>query len=592
MVNAGDRVVRRMLLTLLAVATGVATFPADALAQAGLRDRLSNPVQFTGEVGSLGELYSISGGEQRRPSSTGRLFLRSRLELFGTVSVNLDLLYSTESSSDVMLGSSGRQSLNQIGIAPEWSWGRGYLGTFSDSYSSLTFDGMRLRGAGMNINPGPLRLAAFTGRSQSAVPGGAVDGAYQRSMAGGRIGYGRRNEGGQEGAFIDLVFLRTADDPSSLPPAGSVDGSAGGDAAVNAYAVTPEENVVAAAVTRVPVWNDQLIVTGEVAASLHSRDRRAPVLTDEALDEYVGLLRSFITPRASTYGDMAHKAQIELRRLTLPGSTTESPRSLTAALGYRYIGAGYVSLGLASLPADQRAIDGRVAVRFRAWNASLQGMRQNDNLLGQKLATSTRNRLAATASFRPSRVMSSSLRAAISTVGSDADDAARRVDFTSVTLGATQTFMFAQRRFPRALALSYGYQEAGDASSLRAASSIRAHDISLRSTLEVASRMSLVPAVGLAFSNVGDAGWDLRHTYSLAGQYRASGGRWSSSASLSNSRLHAGGAIQAALSSRYRVTDSDLLTVSARTNRVSGLETAAGGFHEHTLSVRWERSIR
>lgn len=582
----------RLPLWPLAFAATLAAFASDASAQADIRDRLSNPVQFTGEIGSLGELYTVSGREQRRPSSTGRLYLRSRLELFGAVSVNLDLLYSTESSSDVMLGSTGRQSLNQIGIAPEWSWGRGYLGTFSDSYSSLTFDGMRLRGAGFNVNPGPLRLAAFTGRSQSAVAGGAIDGAYRRSMAGGRIGYGRGTGEGQDGAFIDLVFLRTADDPSSLPPAGSVDGSAAGDVSVNAYAVTPEENVVAAAVTRVPIWQDQVIVTGEVAASLHSRDRRAPVLTDEALDEYVGLLRSFITPRASTYGDIAHKAQIELRRLTLPGSTTESPRSLTAAVGYRYIGAGYVSLGLASMPADQRAVDGRVALRFRAWNVSLQGMRQNDNLLGQKLATTSRNRLAATAAFRPSRVMSSSLRAAINTVGSDTEDAERRVDFTSITLGATQMFMFAQRRFPRAMSISYSYQEAGDASPLRAVSAIRAHDISVRSTLEAASRLSVVPAVGLAFSNVGEAGWDLRHTYSLTGQYRASGGRWSSSASLSNSRLHAGGAIQAALSSRFRVTDSDMLTVSARTNRVSGLETAAGGFQEHTMSIRWQRSIR
>src|SRR5690606_12852495 len=105
-----------------------------------------------------------------------------------------------------------------------------------------------------------------------------------------------------------------------------------------------------------------------------------------------GLLRSFITPRASTYGDIAHKAELELRRYALPGSTTESPRSLSATIGYRYVGAGYVSLGLASLPADQRAVNGRVSARFRTWTASLQGMRQNDNLIGQKLSTTTRNR--------------------------------------------------------------------------------------------------------------------------------------------------------------------------------------------------------
>jgi hypothetical protein len=587
----GLRAVRSCAGVLVSAAVFVGGSPGDGEAQVDVRTRLSNPVQFSGEIGSLGELYSISGREQRRPSSTGRLYLRSRLELFGTVSVNLDLLYSTESSSDVTLGSTGRQSLNQIGIAPEWSWGRGYLGTFSDSYSSLTYDGVRLRGAGLNVNPGPVRLAAFSGRAQSAVVGGALDGAYQRSMSGGRIGFGRRSERG-EGGFVDLVFLRTADDPSSLPPAALAADDGGGAGSVNGYAVTPEENVVVAAVTRVPLWNDLLIVTGEVAASLHSRDRRAPVLSDEALDEYSGLLRSFITPRASTYGDIAHNGQLELRRVTLPGSTRESPRSLDAAVGYRYIGAGYVSLGLASLPADQRALNGRVSLRFRTWNASLQGMQQHDNLLGQKLATTTRHRLAATASFRPSRVLSSSVRAAVNTVGNDTDDADRRVDFTSLTLGATQTVMLAQRRFPRALSLSYGYQQAGDASPLRSGSAIRAHDVSVRATLEVAPSVSMTPAVGLAFSDVGETGWNLRHTYSLAGQYRANGGRWSSSASLSNSRLHAGGAMQAALSSRYRITSADMVTLSLRSNRVSGLDTETGGFHEHTLSVRWARSIR
>jgi hypothetical protein len=562
--------------------------PSIAHAQIDLQNRISNPARFTGEIGSFGELYSMSGREQRRPSSTGRMYVRSRLELFNTVTVNFDLLYSTETGSGVNMGSTGRQSLNQLGIAPEWSWGRAYAGSFHDSYSQLTYDAVGLRGGGFHINPGFLRLAAFTGRAQQALTGGAVDGAYRRTMTGGKIGFGRRNERGEAG-YVDLIFVRTADDPGSLaaPTAGTEDTQIG-----NPYAVTPEENVVLGAVTRIPLLQRRLIVSGEFAGSIYSRDRRAPVLSDEALDNYSSLMRSFITPRLSTYGDIAHNAQIELRDIGLPGSTNQAPRMLSASFGYRYVGSGYVSLGVASLPADQRSLHARASLRFRSLTASLQGMQQEDNLHGQKLATTTRNRLAATASFRASRALSSSVRFAVNTMGNSVDDPDRMVDYTSYTVGFTQSINLRQGAVLRAIGLSYGYQQAGDDNPLKASSRLRAHDASLRTTLDFSRSFSLIPAVGLAVTEVGDAAAELRHTYSLAAQHRPQGSRWSSSLSLSNSRLHAGGSLQAALSTRFRLTDADMVTFSARSNHVTGLDTASGDFQEQTLSVQWSRSIR
>ena len=570
-----------LLLVLLAC-------PAIAHAQIDLQNRIARPVQFTGEIGSMGELYSVSGREQRRPSSTGRLYMRSRLELFNTVTVNLDLLYSTETGSGVTMGSSGRQSLNQVGIAPQWSWGRAYAGSFHDNYSRFSYDGVALRGGGFNINPGLLRLGLFTGRAQGAVAGGATDGAYRRRMTGGKIGFGRRSERG-EGGYVDLVFVRTADDPNSLPaPTGEDSGVQTG----NPYAVTPEENVVLGAVTRVPLLQQRLVLSGEFAGSIYSRDRRAPLLSDDALDQYSSLMRHFITPRASTYGDIAHNAQVELRNVALPGSTNQAPRMLSASVGYRYVGAGYVSLGVASLPADQRAFDARASLRFRSWTASIQGMQQEDNLIGQKLATTTRNRLGVSASFRPTRALNSSVRFAINSMSNDATDADRLVDFASYTVGFTQNINLASNRLLRAVALTYGYQQAGDENPLKASSRLRAHDASVRTTLAFSRSFSLLPAVGLSSSEVGDNDADLRHTYSLAAQHRPQGSRWSSSLSLSNSRLHAGGSIQAAFSSRFRMTDADMVTLSVRSNRVSGLDTATGEFKEHTVSVQWARTIR
>ena len=570
------------------VAFAVLLLPSIGYAQVDLPSRLNNPVQFSGEIGSLGELYSVSGRDQRRPSSTGRLFMHSQLQVFNSVTVNLDLLYSTETGSGVTLGSTGRQSLNQLGIAPRWRWGRAYAGSFNDSYSPLSYDGISLRGGGFNINPGPLRLALFTGRAQSAIAGGATDGAFKRSMTGGKIGFGRRSESG-EGGYVDLVFVRTADDPNSLAaPTGTDESSI---QTGNPYAVTPEENVVIGAATRIPFLQNRLVASGEFATSIYSRDRRAPVLSDEALDQYSSLMRALITPRASTYGDIAHNGQLEIRSLALPGSTGQTPRLLSGSVGYRYVGAGYVSLGVASLPADQFALNAHAALRFRNWNASVRAMQQEDNLLGQKLATTTRNHLAATASFRPTRALSSSVRLSINTMSNGVTDSTRQVDFASYNFGVTQNINLAQGRKLRAVALSYGYQQSGDDNPLKADARLSAHDASIRTTLELGRTISVIPGVGLSLSQVGDGDADLRHTYSLAAQHRPRG-RWSSTMSLSNSRFHAAGSIQAALSSRFRFTNADMVTLSLRSSHVSGLETASGEFREHTVSVQWSRNIR
>lgn len=587
------RNIRRWLLALLASTAAGMVGSTGAVAQVpGLT--LPPAIQYSGEIGSYGEVYSVSGREQRRPSSLGRLYLRSNVELFGAVSVGLDLLYSTESGSGIGLAAADqRQRLNQLGIRPEWSWGRAYLGSFSESYSDLTWSGVRVQGLGASINPGWVRLGAFGGRTQSAVAGGALDGAYRRAMWGARVGVGRDSDSEQSG-YLDLVLLRVADDPSSLDGAemGSVESETGSGLSVNPHAVTPQENVVLSAVNRLPVWGGRLIWRGEAAVSVHSRDRRAPELSDEALDEYSGLLRSLVTPRASTYGDLAYTGQLDLRRLELPGSTQRSPRTLTGSVGYRYIGAGYVSLGLASLPADQSAVNARVAVRYRTWSASLQGLHQNDNLLGQKLSTTVRDRLAANVSFRAVPALRSSVRASVMTIGSDAVDVAHRVDFTSWTVGTSHTLSLGREGMWRAVSFNHSYQQSGDENPERAASALRAHDADVRVTVGPAPNLSVTPSIGIATSSLGEEEWALRHTYALSANLRGTGGRWSAGAALSNSRLHAGGAIRASLTGRYNVTAADRLSVGVRSNRVTGLQTASGGFQEYTMTVGWSRAIR
>jgi hypothetical protein len=579
-------------LVALVGASVLAGADADRVAaQFQVPDSLSGWARFQGEIGSYAEVYSSTGGPARRPGSTGRLFLRSDLTLFENVSVGLNLLYSTEGGSDIGLhGSARRQQINQIGITPTWSWGRAYLGSFTDSYSSLTWGGTRVQGAGAAVQPGPVRLGAFVGRAQRAVAGGPLDGAYKRTMAGGRIGYGPGSQD-NDGGYVDLVFIRAADDPSSLATPGEIipgDPTAPG----TPLAVTPQENVVMAAVTQLPLLSGRLVWTGEAAVSVFSRDRRAPELTEAAVQDHSSLLRSLITPRASTYGDVAYKARLELRRTSLPGALPSRPRSITGSLGFRYIGAGYVSLGVASLPADQRAVDAAVSVRFPRWSASLRGLRQNDNLLDQKLATTGRTHASGTLTYRLTQRLTTSLRGSYSAVGSDASAPDLRLDYRNWMGAADQTLSLGAGSALRSVGVGYTFRRAGDDNPLRSASSLVAHDARVRGTLQPMRNVTLTPSVGIAVTRQGGIGWATRQTYGAATHVRTGDGRLATTLSVFSSRLPSNDALRVALTTRFRFTEQDLLTASLSSNHVEGLPDRGGGFAEYTFSLQWSRRFQ
>lgn len=161
-------------------------------------------VRITGDAAAYGELYSMSGRNNRRPPSTARLNIRPTITFFNLFSVPIDILISTE-------GSSARQNINQFGINPSWSWGTAHLGDFSLSYSPFTLSGITIRGAGLDIRPGIFRFSATAGLTKRAVEGGINNGSYQRFLFASKIGIG--NEGGNH---FNLIVLKAKDKVSSL----------------------------------------------------------------------------------------------------------------------------------------------------------------------------------------------------------------------------------------------------------------------------------------------------------------------------------------------------------------------------------------
>ena len=550
-------------------------------------------IRFNGELGSMGELYNRKGAPGRRPGGTGRVYFNGSAVLFGSVRMGVDLLVSTEDGTDYSAGYGaipGRQQIRQFGLHPEWNWGRAHVGAFNSSYTSLTYNAVQLTGAAFDLEPGRFRVGAFGGRAARTVPGGASTGSFRRTIAGGRLGIGRQPPG-RPATFLDLMVVRAWDDPNSLPVDTTLPPNAptaGGPVPVNPYAVTPEENLVVGAAGGLSFLEGQLAWRGEVAAAVHTRDRRASELDADQVD-MPGILRDVITPRVGTHGDYAYSTELQVRVARLPGATPQGPRSLTASLGYRYAGPGYTSLGVASLGNDYRVLEGRANVRFSRWSAQLQASDQNDNLLGQKLHTTTRHRLGGTFSLRVSRVWNATLRGNVVGMGNGSSDTLQWMDYSSWSIGTGHTFSFGPRRRFESMSLDYNYQDAGDANPRRTSTSFTAHAANVRLSVRLSPVLQVTPAVGLSRSRSDTAAWVSRATYGAAAAWRLREGRLTATGSLHRSQYGPRNTWTGTLASRVGVTSQDDLVLQLQVNRFRDTATPSNWYNEQLLSLRWAR---
>jgi len=556
-----------------------------------------------GVIGSDGEVYRMAGRDARRPPESGRLYLTPSLT-YGSLTVTGNLLLSTEESSRLGLGGlPGRQRINQFGVHPRWDWGKADIGSFAESWSSLSWSGVRVDGLGLELSPGSWRVGAFTGRARQAVFGGATSGSFARTIRGVRAGAGRRPEFGEAGRYVDVVFLRAADDPGSLPVLSDTtpvpylpdslavqpDTALLPAVPINPYAVTPHENAVVATSMGTSFFRGVLSWTGELAGSIHSRDRRATALTDDQAAALPGWLRSLVTPRVGTHADVAYTSRLALRVARLPGATTRSPRSLTASLGLQSIGPGYVSLATPYLPNDLRGIDGRATLRVQRWTVQVDGLVQRDNLAGQKLATTHRSRASFFLTGQPVPGWQASVRTTTVGMVRDIADSLGSVDYAARVFSTTQAWIPRTGGFIRSLAASYTRQVTGDAGALHAAGRVSAHTSDLRVALPVGSAVTVTPTLGVTMSRVGDGASTTRATYGLIGDWRDPGRRWLAAASLNRSQLGRTLALTSRLSVRFSATPVDVVTLVVRTSRYRGLASSTLDFEEHVVSLRWGR---
>ena len=428
-----------LLIALATGATSVATAQDSASASSWLARRIGGQAQVFSEV------YGISGMERRRPGSTWRVLASPRLGLIGGTEVGLDLLLSSE-------GNEARQSINQVALEPSWGWGQLHLGDFSKDYSPYTMSGLRIRGAGLDLERWGVRASVQSGRSASLIPSTADGPTYRRSVIAGAFGVGRQGD-----RSIDLRLVRARDDviADEMPAFDTLGLDTLAADLRPQQRNRPQENVVAALGSSLRLFERRLAIKGEIAGALLTRDLLSPTI---AADSVGGPGDALGTLRTSSSGDAAWNldAAWQGRGFGLRG-------------GYERIGAGFTSLGLAYLVNDRRSWNAGGDTRLLRGNVMLQGrfQRQENNLSSQRVATTTRDISTGTATVRLPADLTVSVVALLATAANSETNDTLRVDNRTSTVNASvsRPWRFAGRN--ASLALSWSAQSTEDLNPVR-----------------------------------------------------------------------------------------------------------------------------
>ena len=264
-----------------------------------------------------------------------------------------------------------QQPFNRIGIAPQYKWARAYLGYNTMALSKYTFSNRQFLGAGVELNPGKLRLAALYGRLQKAIredSSGAAENnsfllrqslpRFERRAFGGKIGFGT-NE-----SHFDIVGMKAFDVMGEDDPEDTVN-------------VRPQENVALGIKSQFKLWKD-FQIKFDVASSVYTRDTSSAAYE---LNNGLAWIGNILEPKQSTQVLFAGEAGIGYKRPTWG-----------LQINYKRIDPDFKSMGVYYLQSDisQWTIAPNVNLLNKTLRIRGQLGIQKDNLYETRLATSKR----------------------------------------------------------------------------------------------------------------------------------------------------------------------------------------------------------
>jgi len=315
-------------------------------------------------------------------SWSGYAYFNPTLELFEVLTISGNFVRSLRNSEEY-------RATGHLSLHPEWSWGSVQAGDFSESFSSLVLDGLVLEGVSVSINPGSLRMTFLRGVSPDRIYDPSSGSSYDRIIYGGKVGIGN-----ESGSHLYLHLVRGFDEITSKsrvdePRADTGDLSEFETSHTTGFSTesTPQECLTIGARSQLEMFSNRISLAGEIDGSAFTKDTRASVIRDHGLPKFVS---RFFTPRVGSCLDLASRAEL-----------TVSSGGLTITSGYKYIGPGYASLGLANQVSDMQELSIGLTWRSRNHSFHIHAMRDSDNLLGQRELTTYGQKLSGSLRWQP-----------------------------------------------------------------------------------------------------------------------------------------------------------------------------------------------
>ncbi|MBX7154894.1 MAG: hypothetical protein K1X91_08000 [Bacteriodetes bacterium] len=315
-------------------------------------------IDASASLGLSSDMYSQSGGQPTTmPSSVQRATLRASVVLLEQIELPFEA-YITNTQAGY------NQPFNQFGINPRFgSWLTLHAGYFSMRMSDFTFGDARLLGGGAELTPKNFRFGVFYGYSREArnpdIPNFFV-GEYKRRVMGMKMGYGD-----ESGGSLSLNILHAQDDSTSIKR--------------DSLTPTPQENLVTSLSFTIPMFENVIRLTGEVAAGAFTNNTQAQLI-DSA--NRIEIQESLYNANISTQVDGAAKVG-----LMITPSNTWNVR-----FDAQWIGPGYVTLGYVQLQND--ALDLTVTPSLRLFESKVfiraSIGRRTNNLRNTRLASTDR----------------------------------------------------------------------------------------------------------------------------------------------------------------------------------------------------------
>lgn len=305
------------------------------------------PFKIRGSIGASANYYSSNEAVASRPPWSWNLYGSLTPQVYG---VSLPVSFTLN-----QFGNSFSQPFAQFGISPTYKWAKIHLGFRNIRMSPLVFDGQSFRGAGVELNPGLLRFAAFYGRLNKKVNEDTTSGQFAVPQFS-RTGYGVKLGVGNQNHYLDLIYFYAKDDSTSAT-------------VINKQKIQAQENAVIGTSLKATILK-KVVLTADLAASGLTSD-----LSSEKLDSVTGGLINKVFSNLLPFRNSTDV------RFGGQASVNATLQNFNTSIGYRRVDPGFKSLGtpymlndveMINWASNSNLLDGKVNI-----NTNISNQRNN-----------------------------------------------------------------------------------------------------------------------------------------------------------------------------------------------------------------------